>query len=124
MQTLLTLLFVAAVGAAGAYVATRPTVMDGNVLAADMQKQLEGKGVKRVECDRSIPITKDGATFNCTNYGADGESAQIRYTMDRNGSYKGEEDLLERYGREQLKKFEDREERGTKGSGSDTETTP
>lgn len=123
MQTPLTLLFVAAVGGAGAYVATRPTLMDGNVLAADMQKQLEARGVKRVECERAIPISKTGATFTCTNFRADGETEKIRYTMDRNGSYKGEQDpvdMLEHYGREQEKQLEDRE----RGSGSDTETTP
>lgn len=126
MQTPLTLLFVAAAGAAGAYVATRPTVMDGDVLAADMQKQLESKGVTRVECDRAIPITKDGAKFTCINHGADGETAKIRYTMDRNGSYKGEADgvdMLEQYGREQMKKAEEREQQQLKAGGA-TEATP
>jgi hypothetical protein len=92
VQTFATLLFIAAVGGAGAYVASRPTIMDGGTLAADMQKQLDSKGVERVECPKEIRLTNNGATFTCTNIGKTGEKARIRYTMDRNGSYKGREE--------------------------------
>ena len=83
-------MFIGAAAAAGIYVGTKPTVIDGDVMAADLLEQHREKGLVRMTCDDQIPVTPDGATFECQAYGNDGSTALIRYKMNRAGGLSGD----------------------------------
>ena len=90
MRSFAAILFIAAVAAAGILVATRPTIIKGEVIASDLLVQLQKRGIKQVECDPAIPFTVTGATFQCTLSHHDGSHATVRYKMSRAGSIEGE----------------------------------
>jgi hypothetical protein len=77
--------FIAAIGALAIWLARRPTIADGRVMAADLLAQLRSHGVTRMTCDPQIPIDRQGAVFRCAVTVADGEVQHIEYTMDRTG---------------------------------------
>jgi hypothetical protein len=79
------LAFIAAVAALGIALARRPTVADGQVMAADLLDQLRPHGVTAMTCDPRIPIDRRGAVFRCAATLDDGEIQHIEYTMDRGG---------------------------------------
>ncbi len=83
MSTLATLAFIGAAAAVGGYLAQRPTVMDGTVIAGDLLEQLRSRGISEITCDPEIPIGRDGATFQCVARRPDGSTATVEYTMDR-----------------------------------------
>ncbi|MBA3465414.1 MAG: hypothetical protein H0T46_36115 [Deltaproteobacteria bacterium] len=58
-------------------------MIDGEVMAADLHKQLASKGITEVTCDKRIPIEHHGAVFQCTVAAGDGSTARIEYTMNR-----------------------------------------
>jgi hypothetical protein len=84
------LVFIGAAAAAGIYVGTKPTVIDGDVMEADLVRQHGDKGIVRMTCDDKIPITREGATFECQAFGNDGSTALIRYRMNRAGGLSGD----------------------------------
>jgi hypothetical protein len=85
MGTVLGVLFIAAAAAIGIGVGTRPTVIDGRRISAEIQKVVAGQGIS-VECDREIRVGAGGAEFACTlARGAVRE--RIEYTMTREGKY-------------------------------------
>lgn len=86
MGTFATLAFIGGVAAAGGYLAQKPTVVDGKVMAADLLGQLRQRDITHLECDERIPIGPAGAVFRCLARGRDGSTATIQYTMDREGS--------------------------------------
>lgn len=89
VKTLATLAFIAAAAGGAVYLARRPTVISGEVMATDLLGQLEQRGISKVRCDPEIPIGVAGAVFRCEVHGTDGSTASIEYTMDRAGSLSG-----------------------------------
>ncbi len=85
VKTAAILAFIGAAGAGAAALALKKTVIDGQVMAADLLGQLDKKGITEVTCDPEIPIGNDGATFTCTVGASDGSTANIEYTMNRAG---------------------------------------
>jgi len=86
VRTLLAVLFVAAMAGVAGYLAQRPTIARGEVFAARMLENLQGKHVARVTCDDAIPIEHAGAVFRCEVAAEDGEAGLIEVTVDRTGS--------------------------------------
>ncbi len=78
--------FIGIVAAAGILVATKKTVIKGDVMAATMMEQVKEKGVTKITCDPNIPVTQAGAVFKCNFLGHDGSTASFQYTMSRAGS--------------------------------------
>jgi hypothetical protein len=85
MRTGLGVLFIAAIGGTAAFVARRPTVVRGEVLAADVLEAVRDQGITEVRCDEEVPVTWHGATLACHVAAADGSTAVIRYQIDRGG---------------------------------------
>ena len=79
------LAFVGAVAAGAAYFWHRPTVASGDVLAQQLV-EANSKTVKAMKCDRRIPITAAGATFSCLARFKDGETTEVHFQMDREGT--------------------------------------
>ena len=85
MGSFLGLVFVAGAAVLGVYVGTRPTVIDGRRISAEMEKAVAEKGIA-VECDREIRIGVGGAAFSCVlSRGADRE--RVEFSMTRDGAY-------------------------------------
>jgi len=84
------LIFIGSVAAVGIVVATRPTIIKGDVIASDLLVQLQKRGIERVECEPAIPFTTTGASFQCTLSHHDGSTARVKYKMSRAGSIEGE----------------------------------
>jgi len=77
--------FIGAVAVLGVGLARRPTIADGEVMAADLLAQLRPHGVTAMACDPRIPIDRRGAVFRCSATLEGGEIQRIEYTMDRTG---------------------------------------
>ncbi len=88
VRTALAIAFIASAAITGIVVACRPTVIRGEVMAADLLGQLKDKNsnVAAVTCDPEIPLGRDGAVFTCTTTRTDGSSARAEYTMSRSGA--------------------------------------
>ena len=85
MGTALGLVFILAAAAAGLYVGTRPTVMDGRWIAAKLAQGAPAAGAAEgaaIECDRAIPVGVAGAEFACSL----GGDEQVRFRMSRDGT--------------------------------------
>jgi len=85
VRTLATLVFIAGVGATAVFVAQKKTVIRGDVMAADLMKQLDGRGITEVSCD-DAPVDNKGAIFVCRVAANDGSRATFEYTMNRDGA--------------------------------------
>ena len=85
MKTLAALLFIAAIAAVAIHLARRPTIADGRVIEADLLAAMRDQGVTGMECDRAIPIRRDGAEFACVATLHDGSRQDLRIQMDRAG---------------------------------------
>ena len=83
VKSLAILAFIGAAGGAGFILANTETVIDGKVMAADLLKQVEKRGITEVRCDDRIPVKNHGAVFVCTVAASDGSTARIEYTMNR-----------------------------------------
>jgi hypothetical protein len=91
-RTAAVLAFIAIVAAFALYLAQRPTVMRGAVMADDMLAELHAKGITTVHsivCDDHIPVGPDGARFECKFHGVDGSTETWEYTMSRTGGMAG-----------------------------------
>lgn len=80
--------FIAAVAAVGVFVGTRPTVIDGRVMATELLPALRQKNpqLERMDCQPAIEVGVGGAEFRCTHTFEDGSSLDLEYLMDREGS--------------------------------------
>jgi len=83
-RTVALMAFVAAVFAAGVYCAVRPTVADGDVLAADLL-EANAKTIQELHCDKAVVVGVDGARFHCMATFKDKTSGGLDFTMDREG---------------------------------------
>ena len=92
MRSFAVLAFIAIVATAAIYVAQRPTVAHGDVIAAELLKSNE-RVLKGLDCDAQVPIEVDGATFWCTADFRLGAHKRLKFTLDRGGRIKqvGEE---------------------------------
>lgn len=90
VPSLAALAFIGAAATAGIYLGTKLTVIDGDVMAADLARQHADRGITRMDCDDKIPVTPDGATFQCQAFANDGSTALIRFTMNREGGLSGD----------------------------------
>ena len=84
MRSALVVVFVCAAAALAGYVAQRPTVARGSVLAAGLL-QANAKVVKDITCDDEVTLGLDGATFNCMVIGKAGGSERDQFHIDRAG---------------------------------------
>ena len=87
MSTLATLAFIGAAGAAAGYLAMRPTVADGRVIAADLKASSKEIQLTDVTCDREVPIGPRGADFQCSLKATDGSTAKVQMNLSRSGQY-------------------------------------
>jgi hypothetical protein len=86
------LLFIAAVGGTAAYVATRPTRISGEVMAADLLPQLKSTydaKIQTVTCDDEIAVLNKETKFACVATRGDGTKLFLTYTMNRSGARHG-----------------------------------
>lgn len=88
MSTLATLAFIGAAGVAAGYLAMRPTVADGRVIAADLKASSKEVMLTDVTCDREVPIGPRGADFQCSLKASDGSTAKVQMSMNRAGQYR------------------------------------
>jgi hypothetical protein len=84
MRSLLVVVFVGAVAAGAGYLARRPTIAHGDVMAADLLAK--NKQFRALECDPQIPIGVDGARFTCVGRLASGTTQRLELTLDRAGT--------------------------------------
>ena len=88
MSTLATLAFIGVAAGAGGYLAMRPTVVDGRVIAADLKASSKDGKLTDIICDREVPVGPDGALFQCNVRATDGSTAKVQMSLDRAGKYK------------------------------------
>jgi hypothetical protein len=84
MGTFLGLCFILAAAAAGVFVGTRPTVMDGGWIAGKLTETLQEEGTA-IECEREIPVGVNGAEFSCVHSRLGAQQQQVWYRMARDG---------------------------------------
>jgi hypothetical protein len=84
LRSLGVIAFIAIVGATGIYFARRPTIANGDVVAADLLKT--SPQVRSLDCDKQIPIGRAGATFTCMVELENGQRGRLKIVMDRSGS--------------------------------------
>ena len=87
MSTLATLAFIGVAAAGGTYMAMRPTVADGRVIAADLMANSKDGKLTEVECQREVPLGPRGAEFTCDVKGSDGSTAKVQMNLSRSGQY-------------------------------------
>ncbi|HEX4454454.1 MAG TPA: hypothetical protein VH143_26515 [Kofleriaceae bacterium] len=85
MRSVLVIAFIAAVAAGAAYLARRPTIARGDVIAADLLAKNKAT-IRALACDPEIPITVAGARFSCDAELASGERKHLQLELDRNGA--------------------------------------
>jgi hypothetical protein len=91
LRSLGVVVFITIVGATAVYLAQRPTVARGDVLAADLVKS--NPTVKALDCDKEVPIGMAGGKFNCAAEFKNGDRARFIFAIDRLGSIKMLEQL-------------------------------
>ena len=72
--------FIAAVAVIAILVATRPTVIDGEVMAGYIRRSVPVTSCEDTE------LTRTGALFTCTLAGASGDAYERQYFMNRDGT--------------------------------------
>ncbi|HEY1813560.1 MAG TPA: hypothetical protein VGG74_14510 [Kofleriaceae bacterium] len=83
MRSLLVVAFIGAVAAGAGYLARRPTIARGDVIAADLLAK--NAQLHSVTCDPQIPIGHDGARFSCVVELAAGGTHRVELELDRSG---------------------------------------
>jgi hypothetical protein len=79
--------FIACAFAAAGYFLQRPTIASGEVLAAELI-QSNPQDIKRMQCDKNIPVTSNGARFACEVVLRSGRVGRMVFDMDRAGVIK------------------------------------
>ena len=83
MKSLAVILFIATVAAVAVYCAQQRTVARGEALAASLLET--NPMLKGMACDERVPIGMDGATFNCKVTFKNGDVADYKFKMNREG---------------------------------------
>lgn len=84
MRSLAVFLFIAAIGGAAAFCATKKTVARGDALADELMDT--NKLIKSMACDDKVPIGVDGAKFGCKVTFKNGDVVDYKFKIDREGS--------------------------------------
>src|SRR5579862_3234392 len=94
LRSLAVIVFIGGVATVAIYMARRPTIARGEVLAADLMKS-NGATLKAMECDPEVAVGVKGAAFSCRAVFLTGKQQRLRLEMDRAGMIKqvGEDDL-------------------------------
>jgi hypothetical protein len=77
--------FIATIAGGAAYLAQRPTIAHGDVMAADLLAKNKAT-IRALACDPEIPITVTGARFSCEAELANGEHKRLQLELDRSGA--------------------------------------
>ena len=86
----MTVAFIGGVAAAGVYVGTKKTVISGKAMAATFLEKTSAGGMTSVDCPDQIPVTHEGAEWQCLFKHRDGSTANFKFTMSRKGEVKQE----------------------------------
>ena len=81
------LAFIAGVGGLGIYLAQKPTIAHGSVIAAELLEHNRIRGWKQMQCDENIPVHADGAEFHCDVDLTDGDHAKLLMKLDSDGMF-------------------------------------
>ena len=84
LRSLAIVVFIGGVAALGVYVAKRPTLARGSVIAAQVLDANRGT-LRAVECEDPIEIGVHGARFSCVAQLRDGTRHRVAFRMDRAG---------------------------------------
>ncbi len=84
LRSLGVIVFITIVGATGVYLANKPTVARGEVLAADLVKS--NPLVKALACDKAVPIGMAGGRFKCQAEFKNGDTSHYVFAIDRAGT--------------------------------------
>ncbi len=84
MRSAAVILFIAVVASVALYCAQRKTIAKGSSLAATLVES--NPTVKTMTCDDNVPIHQSGATFACRAEFKNGETADYRFAMNRDGN--------------------------------------
>jgi hypothetical protein len=79
------ILFIGAVAAVALYCAQRPTIAHGDAIAAQLVEA--NPLLERLDCDDRIPIGVEGALFACHAHFKNGDQADYRLKLDREGHF-------------------------------------
>ncbi len=96
MRSFAVLAFIALVAGAALYVAQRPTVARGDVLAADLLAS-NPNVLRTIECDPEVPLGVAGAKFWCKAQFKLGAVKRLEFELDRKGRIQqiGEQAVVE-----------------------------
>lgn len=83
MRSAAVILFIGLVAAVAIYCAQRPTVAQGDVLAADLVES--NPTLAALDCQREVPIGLAGATFECKAMFKNGDEVDVTFALDRAG---------------------------------------
>src|ERR1043165_1425109 len=84
MRSAAVYLFILAVGGVAAFCAQKRTVARGDALAAELMES--NKLIKSMQCDDKVPIGIEGAKFGCKVSFKNGDVADYKFKLDREGS--------------------------------------
>jgi hypothetical protein len=87
MRSFAVLAFIAIVATAALYVAQRPTLAHGDVIAAELLRSND-KVLKALDCDPEVPLGIEGATFWCRAEFRLGAVKRLQFSLDRSGRIK------------------------------------
>jgi hypothetical protein len=87
LRSVLVVVFIGGIAAGATYLAQRPTVARGDVIAADLLAT-NGLTLRALECDPEIVIGIDGAHFFCDAAFRKGVARRLEFKMDRTGAIK------------------------------------
>jgi hypothetical protein len=82
---MLAIAFIAAIAGGATYLARRPTIARGDVVAADLLAKNKDT-IRTLVCDPEIPITVMGAQFSCEAELLSGERKRLQLELDRSGN--------------------------------------
>lgn len=83
MKSLAVIVFIAAVAGVALFCAQQRTVARGEALGASLLES--NPNLKAMACDDRVPIGIDGATFNCKVTFKNGDVADYKFKLNREG---------------------------------------
>jgi hypothetical protein len=87
VKTFAALVFIAGVAATAIALARLPTIADGRVMEAEILPAFRAQGVVGLDCDRRIPVGRNGARFGCTASLSRGTTQRLACSLERDGRF-------------------------------------
>ncbi|HUS28246.1 MAG TPA: hypothetical protein VMZ53_07050 [Kofleriaceae bacterium] len=84
MRSTAVIVFIGIVGAIAGFCAQKRTVARGDALATELMES--NKLIQSMKCDDHVPIGVDGANFGCKVSFKNGDVADYKFKIDREGS--------------------------------------